>query len=449
MSLELSIEQKQTLSARMRLSTKILQMNTLDLEQYLKESALENPVIEFEVLIETEPLDNTIPKEIEWVETLDESNSFYDAWREDNGAISETLHRYGESDSLTEALLLQLSGFGLPQELECAVRYLINCLDENGYLMKTHDHPPCKYAERGRILEDALEILQRMDPPGVGARDLQECLLIQSKRLELSNTLVDVIIRDNLDLLSQNKLVALAKILGVPLEDIKEAHSLIRSLNPKPGNGHTVRGDIPYIYPELLIVGIENEYQVITNDYRRPKLEISDHYRELAKSENKETAAYLKDKIGQAEWLASCINRRRDTILRCAKVILSGQKKFFKYGPGNLAPLSLTDVASALGLHPSTVSRAISGKYLQCRWGVFALGDFFHRNIGDEKSDLTQEMVIGKIADIIEKEDHSRPHSDEDISHILRENGISIARRTVAKYRGGMNIPPAARRKKF
>lgn len=452
MELELSLNQKQILSQRMQQSVKILQMNALDLNQYIQDSALENPLIELEQPYEESEDTGLIRlKKLEWLDSMDESNSYQYARGAGDDEHNIPLYEKKTTESLSEELVAQLPGFHLSEKVERRVRYLIGSLDENGYILIPRDQLLRDLAITAEQLGEAFGVLHRMDPPGVGAADLRECLLIQALREPDASPILLELIKNHIDMLAKNQLDKLAKALQVSIDEVKDARDQLLKLNPKPGNGYSSCKAIPYIWPDLFVVHVENRFEVILNDNNQPKIKISSYYRNLAKDGCSEVAGYVNENLAKAEWLISCIQQRMSTILRCAGSILGRQIRFFEQGPGNLAPMTLADVAEDMEMHPSTISRAIRGKYLQCQWGVFGLSDFFSRSVSDvgKGGDQSQDMVLNQIDRIIANEDPAKPFSDQEIASRLEQHGMSIARRTVAKYREQMGLPPASGRKKF
>lgn len=288
-----------------------------------------------------------------------------------------------------------------------------------------------------------------MDPPGVGAADLQDCLKIQARRLEPPSPILIELIDKYLGTLAKNQFAQIAKELACSIDEVKIARAQLLTLNPKPGNGYASDNPISYIRPDLFVIKVENGFEIILNDYyNQPRVSINQYYCKLAKGATPEAAAYIADQVSKAEWLIQCINKRRDMLLLCANIILERQKQFFEHGPGNIAPMTLADVSASIGVHPSTVSRATQGKYLQCRWGVFPLARFFSRDISGGEKKKSADMLVNQIKIIISAEDSANPYSDQRICTMLENNGFFISRRTVAKYREQMGIPPASGRKR-
>ncbi|MCL2580255.1 MAG: RNA polymerase factor sigma-54 [Oscillospiraceae bacterium] len=448
MDIALSQGQKMVMSQRMQLAVKILQMNSLDLENYLRDEALANPLIELDAQNEIEDPGLTRLKKLEWLDRMDESNSFKYLLRPKEEQETP-LYQKQTGETLEESLLLQLAGFALAPNVLRLARYLIGNLDENGYLHAPKEQIPGEVDCSQSDLDQAVEALHRMDPAGVGAVDLRECLLIQALREEEPDPVLVRLIENHLDHLAKNQLDKLAGELGVSIAQVKSAREALLGLNPKPGNGLGERGAIPYILPDLFVVHFEDGYQVIYNDFNQPKFEISGYYKNLLKQADDETAAYIRDKMTAAENLIASIRQRKATVLGCARAILARQTAFFRNGPGHLIPMTLADLADDLGVHISTVSRAVSGKYLQSQWGVQRMSDFFSRSVSKASEEKSYDMTLAQIKRIIKEEDPLNPLSDLKIAERLLESGIDISRRTVTKYRELSNIPASLGRKRF
>ena len=446
--MELSQSQKLVMTQRMQLAVKILQMNSLDLAHYLREESLANPLIELDTPLEAEDPGLARLKKLEWLDRMDESNSFKYLLRPKEERETP-LYEKQTGETLEQSLLLQLAGFSLSPPANRAARYLIGSLDENGYLLIPNEQILKEVGCGIDALEEATRVLHRMDPPGVGSRNLRECLLIQARRLPQANPVLIRLIEDHLDHLPKNRLDKLAGEMGVDIAQVKAAREALLTLNPKPGNGLGEHGAVPYILPDLFVVHFEGSFEVIYNDFNQPKLELNSYYQSILKQADQETTRYIRDKMAAAENLIASINQRRTTVLGCARAILDRQMAFFKNGPGHLAPMTLADLAEDLGVHISTVSRAVSGKYLQSQWGVQRLGDFFSRKVSKTSEQTSYDMTLVQIRRIIEEEDPDSPLSDQKIAEQLSAGGIEISRRTVAKYREIANIPPSSGRRRF
>ena len=420
MKLDISHSQKHVLSHSMQLSLSVLHMNSIDLEQFIRDSALENPLIELEMP---------------------------DVYKSD--AEEHDTPLYEKNASLSDMLLLQLSDFNLKEDTKERVQYLIESLDENGYMTISREQLSEELYIDDTQLGEAISVLHLMDPPGVGAFNLRECLLIQAHRKLHFSPILIPLIESHLDALANNLIPKIAKSLKVSIDEVRLARDQLLTLNPKPGNGYSMYKTINFARPDIFVVRFNDSFRIIPNDSGQPKVAISSYYRELARNSDAETANYIHEKLSKAERLRYFVQQRKDTILKCASSILGRQTAFFDKGPGNLTPMTLADVSVDLNIHQSTVSRAVHGKYIQCEWGLFEMASFFSRSIGQNNGEnKSQDMIFAHIRCIINNEDPIRPKSDQDIAKILKNRGINIARRTVTKYREQMGLPSANGRKK-
>ena len=435
MDMELRPSQKQTVTHQMIQSSEILQMNNMELEIYLQNLALENPLLDFE-----EPPEEDERKK-EWLNALDEQNRVYerqerrdasDPWNLDT-AMTETLE---------ESLLLQLNSLNLSASKVFILKYLIQSLESSGYLTTPLDEIAkvchCSLTET----EEMLSVLQTLEPDGVGARTLSECLSIQLKKHYPDASLALSIVSDYLNLLGKNQIPAISRILHRSQKDILEACSLIRSLNPKPGSSFGDRHYMPYVRPELLIIRFDGYFDIVLNDASIPSIRMNAYYLDLLKTDEAgETARYLKGKKEELEQINGSIRHRSSTLLSLGKLIVEYQQDFFLNGPGHLHTFLQSTAASILGVHESVISRAASDKYLQCQYGVFPLSYFFVQGLDDK------EEIKKMIRDYIEKEDKAHPFSDQKLSDLLSGQGVTVSKRLITKYRTALNIPPAGGRK--
>lgn len=262
------------------------------------------------------------------------------------------------------------------------------------------------------------------------------------------------IAKNHLDALARNQLKGIAKKLGIPLDDVIEASRRIKSLNPKPSRGFSSNESLSYITPDAYIYkNARGDYEITLNDYYSPSLRINGYYKTIVKSsDSAEAKEYISDKLHQAEWVIKCIDKRNNTLMSTLGLIVEIQRDFFDSGAGNIAPMKLMDISERLNIHESTVSRAVRDKYIQCSWGIFPLSYFFSSSVSksDAKDgEISQDSVKLKIKDIIDKEDKCKPLSDRAVAELLEADGISISRRTVAKYREAMGIAGTSVRKKY
>ena len=330
---------------------------------------------------------------------------------------------------------------------------LIYNIDDRGYLMYSLEEvlDSMEMPAPMILLEIALEIVQDLEPTGVGGRGIEECLLLQLKKDRQDYPLEERIIREFLSELGHNRLPKIARALGVGIEDLKDAAANIACLEPLPGKNYG--GDLPlYVKPDVLVDEIEGKYVVRVDSDYMPRLRVSAHYRELFRQSRKdpEVKKYLKKKLDNAEWLISAIRQRQSTLQRIAQEIVNIQSGFLDHGISKLKPLKMADVAEILGVHVSTISRGISGKYIQTPQGIFDMKSFFSGGATKSGGDVeARGSVIQRIKDFIAAEDKDRPLSDIAIVRKLEEVGISISRRTVTKYREAEAIPSSRERREY
>jgi RNA polymerase sigma-54 factor len=330
---------------------------------------------------------------------------------------------------------------------------IIYNIDNRGYLMYSLEEIQASLEESPplELLEKALGVIQRLDPPGIGGRDLEECLLLQLRRDKQQYPLEEEIIRHHLKDLGHNRLPKIAKALGATLEDIKTAVENIASLNPIPGKLFGGESS-PFIRPDVTVEEVEGRYEVRVDSGYLPRLRVSSHYRDLYKASksNPDVKKYLKKKMDSAEWLLAAIRQRQSTLQRIAQETVHVQSAFFDHGISHLKPLKMVDIAERVGVHVSTISRAISGKYMQTPRGILSMKSFFTG--GASRSDGTTESrgsVIQRIKTLIDGEDKASPLSDIDIVRRLAESNIKISRRTVTKYREAEGIASSRERRTY
>lgn len=350
-------------------------------------------------------------------------------------------------ESLADHLEWQLAMQPMDPAVRAAAVAIIYSLDERGWLEGTLEEALAAGGVDAAAGEEALRLVQRLDPVGCGARDLEECLLVQARFHYPEDANFERLICHHLHDLERKDYKAIARALGMEVEDAQEYHRMLRVLDPMPGRAYT-GGDPQYISPDVYIHKVGEEWQIVQNDDGLPKLKVSAYYRRILQSREatKEEREYIRERLGSAEYLLKSLYRRQDTISKVVRAILERQRAFFDYGPEHLRPMILKDIADEIGVHESTVSRVTSSKYLQCPHGLFELKYFFNAGLGGSDG-VTAEVVKQRIRRIIQAEDRARPLSDEAIAQILQREGVDIARRTVAKYREALGIPPVSRRK--
>lgn len=450
--LSLQLAQKQILSQRMQQSVEILQMNTIMLTEYIHELTQENPLLEWQELSDEQAVkEDKLLRKLEWLEEADEQNrSMYRVEQEDERDERDSIGKR-ERESLREYLLFQINILNVDEGVKCVLRFLAESTEESGYLEKgALEAAEKKYHLKGSCSEDIMGLLQSLDPPGVGARSLQECLLIQLKQKNAS-PLAIIMVEKYLTDLAKNRMSYVAKQLKVTLEAAREAFEEIKSCEPKPGCGFLSEKPVEYILPDVFVQKQEGELLVTVNSSSSPRLFISQSYlkilREGASDDAKE---YISNKLKQAEWAIQCISKRESTLLETAKCIVNHQEDFFIRPDGQIRPLRLADIAECMQVHESTVSRAVRDKYLQCDRGIFPLCSFFSKALSSEETGtISADSIQQKIRLMIEGENKKKPYSDRELTEALQKEGIQISRRTVAKYREGMGIAGASGRKRY
>ncbi|MEG0988182.1 MAG: RNA polymerase factor sigma-54 [Clostridium sp.] len=456
MNIQMSLEQKQALSQRMIQSAQILQMSAQELEEYVENLALENPVIDIAEI--TPPMNDTAAEKLrkyEWLNSLDDQNrsTYYQKETTDEEKNSNDWNfSINEGETLRDYLWSQVISSDFTKK-ECVVlEYILESLDSRGYLTEDLSEIAKHFHITNEQVHRLRQILQGLDPAGVCARNLSECLSLQAKRYGIMTPVLETILNDCLDLVAKNQLPAIAKQLKISVDEVSHCCQLIKKLSPKPGSVFCSREQLSYIVPDVTLVKFKDHFEILLNEYLYPDVQVNGYYKQLSKEQNDpETAAYLQDKIRQAEWVRDCISKRSSTLMSVTKSILHFQEDFFINGDRHLNPLRLCDVAQSLDIHESTVSRSVRGKYLQCSWGVYPMNYFFSKGISAstsaDKEDMSVTRIKQALEDIIKQENKQKPYSDRILGEELEKQDISISRRTVAKYRRELNIPDAGGRK--
>lgn len=455
MDLSLQLSQKQVLSQRMQQSVEILQMNTLALSEYAKTLAEENPLLEWneeEPPSQREERGERLLQKLEWLQENDEQNrGGYRVEQESEGEREN--NRFGKRDiqSLREYLLFQINILKEGDAKKRVLRFLAESTEESGYLEPgALDAAARRYHITPEKAAEILRLLQTLDPSGVGARDLRECLLIQLEQKHASQAACRIA-EEYLDELAKNRLGYIAKQLKVPLEEIHMAAAEIRACEPKPGRGFFGGRPVEYVVPDIFVERNGETLTVTLNSFTAPRLRLSHSYAKLLRQGvGAETEDYIAGKMKQAEWALQCIAKRESTLQETAGCIVERQREFFLRADGALQPLRMADVAQSIGVHESTVSRAVKDKYLQCDRGVFPLGAFFSKALSTEGDDtVSADSIRARLRTLIEQEDKTKPLSDRELTERLQAEGVQISRRTVAKYREGMGVAGAAGRKRY
>lgn len=463
--LQLKMAMKLVMTPNLQLAIKLLQLNKMELIEAVNKELQENPAFDLEVAsdpltsstevgeirrdqgIETERMSPTMG-EMDWDSYFDNGadTGSYFAERKEPVAFENILHR---SPSLAEHLLWQLSLTKVTKEEQHLAVRIIGNLNDDGYLSPSLDEMADRYNTSVEKLESVLKIVQEFDPVGVGARNLSECLLIQVHQAEFErNHLAEKIIKHHLQLLERSAHKEIAKLLSVDVQEVLDAVDFICTLEPKPGRAFST-SVTQYIQPDVYIQKVDDEYRIILNDQGLPKLRINKLYQHYRNQDTDlETRQYVEQKFRNALWLIKSVEQRQRTIYKVAESILKFQKNFFDHGIHELRPLVLRDVADDIGMHESTVSRVSTNKYLQTPQGIFEIKYFFHSGLSSlAGEDISSIRVKEIIKNYVLNENPASPLSDRQIMELIQEQGITIARRTIAKYREELNIPPSNRRR--
>ena len=486
---QLTITQRPMLvmTPKLQQAIKILQMPRLELAQYISQQMVENPVLEendedaeetsdvdyaevemteADVDLETGlPVADTVSEsdspeldvtdddfgDVDWEKYFDDLPVARNEWEapRDDG-VRDNVAALGES--LEEHLLWQLRMSAASEDVYAIGEVIIGNIDDDGYLTATLDEIAetleCDVAEVERVLAR----IQAFEPTGVGSRDLKECLQIQLRQLGLGETIAYTIVEQELlSELEANRFPQIAKSLGAELELVRQASSVIASLEPRPGRQFSsLRPE--YIIPDVTIAEIDGAYRVFIDD-SGPSLRLSPYYRDILRTKSSRadgTREYIRSKMQSAAWLLDSIERRRRTILRVTESIFEVQRGFLEEGPGALKPLTLREIADMVGVHEATVSRVTRNRYVQTPRGVFELKFFFNSGVSTEGGGMASSASVKEtIKNMIVGEDGRSPLSDKSIESQLNQDGIRIARRTIAKYRGELGIPPSSKRKEW
>ena len=483
--LQMRQTQRLVMTPKLQQALKLLQVPTLELQQILKQEILQNPLLEEVEDIEEDEEElgadattTTAEPEAEAPapeapEAASDSDEPPVGEKEPDESWDEYLHEgfdlgYKRSEdqqeeffervpvartSFVDSLLGQLRIL-TSDAMELRIgEYLIGSLNDSGYLTCSLVEVANTFKVEESLVARVLGYIQSMEPVGIGARSLQEALLIQLRHRKLGDSVAAEIVRDHFEALKQRKYTEIAKKLHISVEEVQEHANVIRDLDPKPGF-ELMTDEVRYITPDLIVERVGEEYVVFLNDKNIPRLRISNAYkRELDRSPtngNKETRDFILGRLSSARWLIQTIEQRRKTMVKVMECIVDEQRDFFEKGPGFLRPLTLQQVASRIGMHESTVSRVTTNKYVQTPRGVFELKYFFSSSLDTEDGDeVSAKAAKTRILDIIGKEDARRPLSDQKIADILKQDGLIIARRTVAKYREQLKILPARLRKQY
>jgi RNA polymerase sigma-54 factor len=459
------------LAPQLRQSLEMLQAPVLELRAMIQAELNSNPTLEElpadAPQIEVEKINTELEdhksmdfrKEFEILTRLDDEwKDYFFQERERNSysAHSEEKRDYlyesiTQTQSLQEHLLHQLALAEFGEADRALGELIIGSISDDGYLASSIEELAATCNADVGHMQDILAIVQDFDPLGVGSRDLRECLLFQLERLGKAESTAGRIVSGHLERLAAHKLQEIAKALKLPIEEIQAAANFIATLEPKPGRAYGSESS-PYVTPEVVVQKVEGVYVVLMNDDDLPRLRISKHYRSLMNNEGTgaEVRDYIQDRVRSSAFLIKSIHQRQQTIFKIATEIVKVQQDFFDQGIAHLKPLTMSEVAAVVGLHETTVSRAVAGKHIQTPQGIFEMKYFFTPGLKtDAGGVVSNKTVKDSLASLVASEDPEHPLSDQELLEILNERGIQIARRTVAKYRIALKIAPSHMRKKY
>jgi len=472
---QLKLTQQLIMTPQLQMAIKLLQLSRLELLNTIRKELEENPTLEEEIheVSSEESLDGQSDKastdsasteevtikeniredDIDWNNYINEYSSsgrtHFEAERKESPDFESFI---AHKESLRDHLLWQLLMTSPTQEEEKIGSLIVGNLNEDGYLEASVENLTTMSGSDPDKIEQVLSLMQTFDPTGVCARDLRECLLIQARYYDLDDTIVIKIIENHLNHLENKNYRAIAKSLKISIEDVITAVKVIKGLEPRPGR-EFAEEEAQYINPDVFVYKLENEFVILVNDDGMPRLHVNNFYKNAFKDGgtfSDDAKEYIQEKMRSATWLIRSIHQRQKTIYKVMESILKFQRSFFEKGIAYLKPMVLRDVAEDIGMHESTISRVTTNKYVHTPRGIFELKYFFNSSIQRVQGDaIASASVQEKIRQIIESEDPKKPYSDDKISKLLKESNISIARRTVAKYREMMRVLPSNKRKEF
>ena len=467
-----SLALQQVLSPQLQQSLLILQTPLLELRNLVQQEMETNPVLEelpedtsTQERGETETAaDENFREEFEKLASLDQewrdymaqsAGSSFDGRRGSKDADEKRQFLFDSipvQETLQQNLIAQLNQTVLSADDRRAAELIIGNIDDDGFLQSTTEEMALNSGIPQDDFERVLGLIQTFYPAGVGARDLRECLVIQLRRQGKEHSLEHQIVSEHMDDLGRHRFVEIARRMAINAEDVQKAADNIARLNPRPGQVFAAAPQ-NYVLPDVVVEKVDDDYQISFNNDQIPHLRISNLYKDIIASGEAQTSDvkdYIRDKIRSGKFLIRSIHQRQQTIMNIAQQIVSRQRDFLEHGPSHLKPMTMAEVAETVGVHETTVSRAVSGKYMATPQGIFEMKYFFTGGYQTATGEsLSNTSVKQAILDLVRHESGSAPLSDHEIVEILSERGIPIARRTVAKYRGELNILPSHMRRKY
>jgi RNA polymerase sigma-54 factor len=487
LKMSMKLSQQLRMTPQLQQAIKLLQLSRLELETEVRKELEENPILEeiadtveddkdakSQTIEEMKAADSAVSgdsdptkqDEFEWDNYVE---SLYKPPQQSPSGNSDEIMNYENvitaPKSLYDHLMWQVGMSGFSEEELVIMTILVGYINDDGYLLVTPAEIAAEEGVEEIELAEMIPFLHELDPAGVGARNLKECLNIQAKHLQEDTHDLMKIIDEHLSDLERKNYPAIAKAMNLEMEEVVEMCKIILSMDPRPGRAF-MPNETHFITPDVYVYKVGDKYVVSLNEDGLPRLKISNLYRNLlkdgggaadkveasadVKKDTKDTKEYVQDKLRSAIWLIKSIHQRQRTIYKVAESIVKHQFDFFEHGPSQIKPMILRDIANDIGMHESTVSRVTTNKYLHTPRGIFELKYFFNSGISKTDVDsVASESVKLKIKEMVEAEDAKNPLSDQKIVEILKKSGITIARRTVAKYRDVLKILPSSKRKKY
>ncbi|NRY61613.1 RNA polymerase factor sigma-54 [Clostridium beijerinckii] len=458
-NMKMTQEQRLVLTQNMQQSIKLLQMSLHDLREYIDNEYSENPVLEVNEEISSYD-DEQINRDVNIEDKYDHKKLVEELYSDNYKDRSETNYSNEEVSplnfiekkvSLKEYLQEQLIEADVDQYMLDICNYIVESLDYRGYLEISTRELAEELNISEEIVNKALEVVQALEPYGIGARNIKECLLIQSLKLNILDDTIEKIILNHLENIAENKYEVVAKDLNINPREAQRYGDLIKKLEPKPSRGFYTGEEVNYIIPDAEIKNVDGEFFILMNESVLPRLMINKTYRDvLRNNQDSETNTYVKEKINQALFLIKSIEQRKNTLYKVLECVVEKQNDFFKFGRQYIKPLTLKEVAEIINLHESTVSRAIKDKYVLTSYGTIKIKDLFASGLSSNNNeDMATSKIKSEIKKIIEEENKSKPLSDQLISSMLVEKNMNISRRTVAKYREELGIKSSSARKRL
>ncbi|MEX0049207.1 RNA polymerase factor sigma-54 [Clostridium butyricum] len=455
-SMKMTQQQRMIMTQNMQQSIKLLQMSLHDLREYIDNEYSENPILEInEQSSQSEEIQNNDLIDKYNAEKIAEEMD-YDSYKDkpERSYSNEDVSPFNfieEKKSLKEYLYEQLLESDEEQYTIMIAKYIIESLDGRGYLEISMEELATELRISTDDVEKGLKLVQSLEPYGIGARNIKECLIIQSINLNILDDNIERIILDHLEEVAENKYELIGKALKISPREAQRYGDIIKKLEPKPSRGFYTGEEVSYIIPDAEIKNIDGEFFIIMNEGVLPKLIINKTYRDVLKNgKDTEINSYVKEKINKAMFLIKAIDDRKNTLYKVLECLIDKQKEFFERGYSYIKPLTLREVSSELDVHDSTISRTIKDKYILTSYGTIKIKDLFPSGITNNTlEDLSTIKIKNEIKKIIQEENKSKPLSDQSISLILKENNIKISRRTVAKYREELGIKSSSMRKRL